>query len=198
MVGTEPSSNVASIATDPHALEVFYRSHVEAVQSFIARRVDEPFLAADLTADVFLAAIASAGSYRKGRGNPTAWLFGVARNVLAADRRRSARELRTTSQITGRALIDDDDIVRLEERIVAEDQKRRLFHAMKTLSSRERAVLELVALDGLTLTDVARTLGISPVAARVRLHRARHAMRDLLEKPNKQVAEPPALVEEVL
>jgi RNA polymerase sigma-70 factor (ECF subfamily) len=57
---------LAEIASDPDAFERFYREHVEAVQRFVARRVDDPYLAADLTADVFVAAIGSAGSYRAG------------------------------------------------------------------------------------------------------------------------------------
>src|ERR1700758_4116043 len=66
------------ITSDPDAFERFYREHVEAVQQFVARRVDDPYLAADLTADVFVAAIESAGSYRRSRGEPIAGLFGVA------------------------------------------------------------------------------------------------------------------------
>jgi RNA polymerase sigma-70 factor (ECF subfamily) len=51
---------------------------------------------------------------------------------------------------------------------------------MDRLSSNERAVLELVALDGLEVSEAARVLGIRPVAARVRLHRARsHMQREL-------------------
>jgi len=70
------------IAHDPAIFESFYREHVEAVQRFVARRVDDPQLAADLTAEVFLAAVASAPAYRADRGEPVAWLFGVARNVV--------------------------------------------------------------------------------------------------------------------
>src|SRR5215831_5297570 len=65
----------AEIATDTDAFERFYRQHVEAVQRFVARRVDDPYRAADLTADVFVAAIESAGSYRRSRGEPVAWLY---------------------------------------------------------------------------------------------------------------------------
>jgi hypothetical protein len=72
---------VASIAHDADALETFYRAHVDAVQRFVARRVDDPFVAADLTADVFLAAIDSAHTYRSSRGEPLAWLYGVARSM---------------------------------------------------------------------------------------------------------------------
>ena len=48
------------IGRDPTAFEAFYRANVEAVQRFIARRVNDPHLAADLTADVFLAVIEEA------------------------------------------------------------------------------------------------------------------------------------------
>jgi DNA-directed RNA polymerase specialized sigma24 family protein len=91
--------DLAEITSDPDALERFYRQHVEAVQRFVARRVDDPYLAADLTADVFVAAIESAGSYRRSRGEPVAWLYGIARNVVAGDRRRKAKELRTAAHV---------------------------------------------------------------------------------------------------
>jgi DNA-directed RNA polymerase specialized sigma24 family protein len=63
---------LAEITSDPDAFERFYRQHVEAVQRFVARRVDDPYLPADLTADVFVAVIDSAGSYRPSRGEPVA------------------------------------------------------------------------------------------------------------------------------
>ena len=56
------------IGRDPTAFEAFYRDNVEAVQRFIARRVDDPHLAADLTANVFLAVIEASerSGYRQG------------------------------------------------------------------------------------------------------------------------------------
>jgi DNA-directed RNA polymerase specialized sigma24 family protein len=50
------------IAHDPATFEAFYREHVEAVLRFITRRVADPHLAGDLTAEVFLAAIDAAPS----------------------------------------------------------------------------------------------------------------------------------------
>ena len=55
-----PYDPLGRIAREPDALEAFYRDHVDAVQRFVARRVSDPHLAADLTADVFLAAVDSA------------------------------------------------------------------------------------------------------------------------------------------
>ena len=173
--------DVREIGRDPDAFEVFYREHVERVQRFVARRVDDPHLVADLTAEVFLAAIASADRYKPSRGTPTGWLYGVAQNVVSADRRRRVRELRANQRISGRRLLTPDDVTRLEERIDAEASVRALGLAMADLSDGERAVLELVALDGLTPQDAAKVLGIRAPAARVRLHRARAAVRQHLE-----------------
>ncbi|MCP2167436.1 RNA polymerase sigma factor [Goodfellowiella coeruleoviolacea] len=180
MTRTSATNAVARIGRDPAAFEAFYRDHVDAVQRFVARRVDDPHLAADLTADVFLAVIDSADGYRPELGEPGHWLFGVARNVVAADRRRTARGLRAASRVAGRALADADDIARLVDRIDAEAQARRLYRAMELLADGERAVLELVAIEGLAVKEAAAVLGIRPSTARVRLFRARRLMRDQL------------------
>src|SRR6478752_7272338 len=133
------------IAVDPDAFEAFYREHLDAIHRFVARRVADPHHAADLVADIFLAAIDGAASYDPHRGPPVAWLFGIARNVVADDLRQRARERRAFGRVGGQP----------------PDQ---------------RAVVELVALDGLTVGDAARTLGVQPVTARVRLHRARRSV----------------------
>jgi RNA polymerase sigma-70 factor (ECF subfamily) len=169
--------DMARIATDTAAFETFYREHVEAVQRSIARRVENPHLAADLTADVFLAAIDAAPSYRADRGSPPAWLFGIARVVIAAERRRSARERSANARVAGRRLLDEDDIARMQARIDAAARARELYAALDDLPDGERAVFELVALDGASVKDVAAVLGIRAVTARVRLHRARAALR---------------------
>jgi RNA polymerase sigma factor (sigma-70 family) len=180
-VTSSRGDDVRRIGTDPAAFEAFYRMHIEAVERFVVRRVSDPHRAADLTAEVFLAAIESADGYRSSRGKPVAWLYGVARNVLVADRRRHSRELDAAQRINGRRLLDEDDIARLEERIDAEAQAGRLHLAIDRLSDAERAVLELVSVDGLTVHDAARALGIRPVTARVRLHRARQRLQDHLD-----------------
>ena len=167
--------------TDPEAFERLYRQHVEGVQRFVARRVDDPYLAADLTADIFVAAIESAASYRPGKGEPVAWLYGIARNVVAGEHRRKAKELRTAAEIRGRELLDADDLAAIHERIDREAAARRLYRDLAELPPGERAVLELVAVDGLSTSEAAHALGIAVVAARVRLHRARRRLRGRLD-----------------
>ncbi len=182
-------ADIASIGHDADALEAFYREHVGAVQRFVARRVADPERAADLTSDIFLAAIDAAADYRSARGAPVAWLFGIARHVVADDARRRARELRAVSRLAGRRPLQPDALARARERIDAERESRRLYAALARLPAGQRAVFELVAIDGLPLHEAARALGLQPVTARVRLHRARRTMHAHLAAPTQ--LEPP-------
>jgi RNA polymerase sigma-70 factor (ECF subfamily) len=167
---------VRSIGTDPVAFTHFYRAHVDEVIRFVARRVADPHLAADLTAEVFLAVIEAAPRYRGSFGGPRTWLYGIASNVIAADIRRSSRERRAETQVAGRRLLDADDVDRLVEKIDAARQVRELHARLNGLPEGERAVLELVAVDGLTVAEAAQALNIRTVTARVRLHRARQSL----------------------
>ncbi|WP_457109284.1 RNA polymerase sigma factor [Marmoricola sp. URHA0025 HA25] len=164
---------MGSIATDAEVFEVFYRENLETVRRFVARRVSDAHLAADLTAEIFLAAVDSAASYSPDRGTPAAWLVGVARNVVATEFRRQSRDRAVVRRISGRRLLDADSLARIEERIDAERESRRLYAALSALPERDRALMELVALDGLSVNEAAAVLGVKPGTARVRLHRSR-------------------------
>lgn len=172
-----PLSPRPTIGRDPDLFEAFYRRHVRAVAGFVARRITDPHLVDDLTTEVFLAAIEGADSYQPSRGSEAAWLFGIARNVLAAERRQAAKRVDKLLRHAGRRPLDVDDISRLEEQIDAERAGRALLAAIAGLPPGPRAVIELVDIDGLTVTEAAVALGIPPVTARVRLHRARQALR---------------------
>lgn len=169
------------IGTDADLFEAFYREHVENVQRFVARRIGDRERAADLTAEIFLAAIDSAHHYRPRRGEPRAWLFGIARTLLASERRQRGRERIGQERLRGSVLLDEEDAARMDARLDAAAQARHLYAAMDRLSEVERAVLELVAIDELTVAEAAAAAGVRPVTARVRLHRARRKLRSELE-----------------
>ena len=75
---------------DPEAFGAFYRRHERAMFAYFRRRVDRPELAADLTAETFAAALLASRRYTPGGAPASAWLFGIARNVLrrSVERRR--------------------------------------------------------------------------------------------------------------
>jgi len=174
------------IGTDPELLEVFYLEHVEEMQRFVSRRVGDRERAADLTAEIFLAAIDSAQRYRPRRGTPKAWLYGIARVLVANDRRQRGRERAREEKFRGSALLEEEDTARMDARIDAAAQSRRLYAAMDRLPEAERAVLELVAIDELTVAEAAAAVGVRSGTARVRLYRARRKLRADLEAAANQ------------
>jgi len=172
---------VPLIGSDPELLEAFYREHNATVKAFFARRVDDPHQVADLTADTFLAAMTGASGYHPDQGRPVGWLLGIARNKIADAARRRARRLRAESRIEGRRLLDDDSAARIEDRIAAERHTRALYAGLATLSGRDRALMELVAVDGIPVAEAAAQLGMKPGTARVRLHRSRARLQQHLD-----------------
>lgn len=162
--------------SDPNLFEAFYREHLEEVQRFVARRVDDPHIAADLTADIFVAVIEGADGYDPGVGPPRAWLFGIARNVVLTEYRRRARFSRAIGRLGGHRVLEPDALEHAIERIDAERPARVLRTGIAGLTPVLRDVLELIAIDELSVTEAAAVLGISPNTARVRLHRARRQL----------------------
>lgn len=174
---------VAAIGRDPDALEAFYREHIEAVQRFVARRVESHEDAADLTAEVFLAAIRASRAYRGDAAAPLAWLYGIARRVVASHHRSTARVVRAVGRIDARELLDEDAADRIVARIDSQRAAREVYRSLSALPERQRAVVELVAVDGLSLTEASAALGISPGNARVLYHRARRRLALALPQP---------------
>jgi RNA polymerase sigma factor (sigma-70 family) len=180
-VDYEPLSRIAH---EPKSLEAFYLDHLGVVSRFVARRVSDPHTAADLTADIFVAAIDGCRTYDPSRGPVAAWLCGVGRHVLAAEVRQRCRDDSVARKIHGRRMLDEDAITRIEERLDAEREARRIYSALGAVSEPDRALFELVAIDGLSIADAARALGVKPATARVRLHRARARVTAHLRGPN--------------
>ena len=97
--------------------------------------------------------------------------------------RRRVREGQAAARLSGRALLDESSLERIADRIDGERMARHLYRSPAGLPDNQRAVVELVALDGLSLVETAQALGISAGNARVRYHRARSRLQDVLPSP---------------
>lgn len=107
-------------------------------------------------------------------GDPRAWLFATARNLVFADWRRGEHE--RTALISFGA----DRVV--EPALQPHGLDPDLEVALRSLSLVDREALLLIAWEELTPAEAARSLGISPVAFRGRLHRARRRLRAALSE----------------
>ena len=150
---------------------------MDAVTAYFARRSADPQTVADLTADTFVQAIASFGSFDPRRGSGRAWLFGIARRVYAGHCEARSRQHEKVARLAGRRELESDQVEELLDRIDAERAGRALVTGLSALPASERALVELVDLDGLTPKQAAAVLGLSAGAARMRLMRARARLR---------------------
>ncbi|HZM78368.1 MAG TPA: sigma-70 family RNA polymerase sigma factor [Candidatus Limnocylindrales bacterium] len=171
---------VAAIARGPGALAEFYRRHIGRITGMGVRRFADPEDVADFVAEVFVEVMRSATGFDPRRGKAVPWLCGLAGNVAADMHRKRFRRHDAENRLAGRLLLDADDYARVEERIDAASQTRLLYAALGRLPDPDRRLLELVAVDGLTPAQVAQALGISAVAARVRLMRSRARLQEAM------------------
>jgi YVTN family beta-propeller protein len=101
---------VVAAAVDPGAFAEFYARYERAMLAFFVRRTREPELAADLTAEVFAAALAGVARFRPGGAPPAAWLFGIAQHKLAKSRRRGVVEDRARRRLGMPLLVLEDEV----------------------------------------------------------------------------------------
>ena len=148
----------------PELMGVVYERHARAVHRYLSRRVGA-HAADDLLGDVFVAAVeARLRVQPHPSGSALPWLYGIAGNVVRSSLRR--REPHHPEHQS----FDWDAV---DERLDAAARRTDLRKALAALTEAERELLLLVAWEGLTPAEAGEALGLTAVAARSRLHRAR-------------------------
>jgi len=148
-----------------------YAEHGRAVLAYALRRVSDREDAADVLAETFLVAWRRCADVPP---EPQAryWLLGVARGALANQRRGALRRTRLTERLrTDLAAAD------LQQSSPPDRGGEAALTALARLDPADREILRLTAWEELTPSQAAVVLGLSPVAARSRLHRARRRLR---------------------
>ncbi len=159
--------------------EQWYAEFGVRIYRYLRYHVASADEADELTAETFLRAVRAAASFDPARGNPKAWLFRIAQNVLRDARRRERRRGSVPIE-TFRDLVSDAPSP--EERLLHEEEVRRLLAAMDDLSERDREVVSLRYASELEYPEIAAILGIREAAVRTRLWRALGRLREALNR----------------
>ena len=147
--------------------DLFDRHH-KTLMAYFMRRIPTEADALDATEDVFLVA------WRKleevpDRDAALLWLYGVARKVLANQRRGDARLSRLRSKIAAEPVYPPRDPA---SEVVLSVEEAQLLEALATLPEKDREVLLLTYWEHLPHEDIGRILGCSTEAVHVRRYRA--------------------------
>ena len=157
--------------------EQVYLRNVDVLMGYFARRCREPQTVADLTSETFVRAAEGFARFDAGRGSDRAWLFGIGARVFARHCEQSAGGRDAAARLGGHRPLDEDEIEELAGRIDAEREGAALMRRCARLPEVERAAIELVDLAEFTPMEAALALGVSRVAFRKRLSRARSRLR---------------------
>ena len=171
---------LARTAEDASAFGQFYERHSTAVFAYLRRRTGNREIAADLTAEVFAAALLAAGRFRPGPLPARAWLFGIAHHKLADSRRRRRVEDRAREKLgVPRIVINDEELDQAEWRADALLRGSASSLVLDLPPDQRDAVLARIV-DERDYADLAEALATSEANVRQRVRRGLARLGTLL------------------
>ena len=166
---------VVEAQRDPRHFGVLYERNFDLVYAFVARRVPSRLEAEDITATVFYKALANLAGF-EWRGVPySAWLYRVAANLVARDRRRPGW-IELNPQL-------GDDAPGPEDAAVWGDRAAEVRAAVATLPADQRQAVLLRFGGELRNREIAEIMGRSEGAVKLLTFRALTTLRRRLGAP---------------
>jgi RNA polymerase sigma-70 factor (ECF subfamily) len=165
---------------DRAAFAALVRAHQHEVYTLARRLVGDPHLASDVAQEALIRAWRAMPKFR-GDAKLSTWLYRITVNTAWSHRKRAKRHSGTSIEELGDFAAPEgmDHPVFAGETL---DLRRRLRAALDRLPVAQRQVVVLKDVYGWTHAEIARSIGISETAAKVRLHRARARLARDLER----------------
>jgi RNA polymerase sigma-70 factor (ECF subfamily) len=148
---------------------------IRAVYAYVAYRVGPGPDAEDITSEVFERALRYRASYDPKRGEPMAWLIGIARRCVSGAVANPHRALDSLEEsVVAPGDLADEAVSRLS-----------LAAAVSRLSERDRELIALRYGADLTGRQIGAILDLTPNAVDVAVHRAVERLRRELDGPDE-------------
>ena len=172
---------LAATRHDPDAFALFYDRYEASIVGYFVRRTKDVELAADLTAEVFAAALTAADRYRPETPTAAGWLFTIAHHTLARSLRRGRVEARARQRIGIRDAfeLDPGQVERIEAFLSAGQWVTDLLEA---LPAEQQEAVRARILDELPYHEIAERMQTSELVIRKRVSRGVASLRKRLEK----------------
>ncbi len=162
---------------DPGALSAFHNQFFAPVYRYIRFKVTDPDLSQDLTCEVFVRVLQALKQGRAWNTTPGAWVFGIARNLVADHYRRRGQRSETALDESLPLLEEDSPI----EQVMMVEQREEMARAITSLTDEQRDVVLLRFMDGLSIDEVARVINKTPGAVKGLQHRALRVLSDEMQ-----------------
>jgi RNA polymerase sigma-70 factor (ECF subfamily) len=153
------------------ALAVAFRRHYRQIRDYVRRRGSSYDEAEEIAQEVFAQAAALLGGLKVSSSPVAAWLYTVAQRRIVDEARRRARAARAELVV-----------VPAEASQYGDDVARAIRRALERLPEAQRRVVVLKLFEGRRFAEIARLLGTTEAASRMRFSRALERLRDELEE----------------
>lgn len=162
---------------------LYERTHLQ-VLSYCLRRTAEREDALDAAAETFVVAWRRFDDLPSGSdGDRLVYLFGIARRVLANQRRAGRRQARVRGRL--RDTDPGGGPLSPESRMLESEEQQRVLRAMARLSDDDQELLRLDTWEELSARELAQHLGCTENALYVRLHRARQRLARAFDREGR-------------
>jgi RNA polymerase sigma-70 factor, ECF subfamily len=153
------------------AFDRLYRSSRDDVYAYVASLLRDAPAAEEVTAAAFERAYRKRHRFDPERGEPRAWLFGIARNAALDELRRRGRQ----AELTAEPKDLDSSVAEGAER---SERRLAVSAALERLQPRERELIALKFFADLENREIARVLEITESNVGTKLHRAMTKLRE--------------------
>jgi RNA polymerase sigma-70 factor (ECF subfamily) len=153
---------------DEAAFSAFYRRHERPLAGFFRRSTGSAELAADLTAETFAVIVVRLDHFDTRKGSAAAWLYGIARKVLARSVERGQVEDRARRRLRLPVLGLNDEVI---EAIDALGTEAWVAEVLATLPPDQAGAVHARVIDGRPYAEIAAELRCSESVVRKRVSR---------------------------
>ena len=166
-----------------HAFREIVELYAPRVLAFCRARLRSEEEAQDAAQEVFIRAYKSLSTFRRGE-NFTSWLFAIAANNVRTHFRIRAQRQKKEAFI--RQWYTEDRMFDPEQDAELALQKSALRNAVQSLSEDLRKPVGLYYFAELSVRDTAQVLGVSEETVKTRLFRARHQLREIIQRKEQR------------
>ncbi|MGH2939193.1 MAG: RNA polymerase sigma factor [Solirubrobacterales bacterium] len=157
------------------AFDRLYRTSRDEVYAYVASLLHDGPAAEEVTSTAFERAYRKRNRFDPRRGEPRAWLFGIARNAALDELRRRGRQAELAAEPA------DLDAPAVDSGAERSERRLALRAALAHLDPRERELIALKFFAGLDNAEIASVLSVSESNAGTRVHRAVTKLREALD-----------------
>lgn len=173
---------------DPDAFAGFYETYVTRISVYFMRRVLDPEVTVDLTAETFARALECRRQFRgSDPEHEQGWLFAIARSLLRAYWRRGRIEQAAVQRLRlERRSLDSEDIACLHREAGLQELRVRLTKSLAAVTPDQAAAISARVLDEREYEEIAEEFRTTPDVVRARVSRGLKTLQGLLGEATRE------------